>query len=270
MVVDEKGKAVEGALVVSEEHPFILQSKKLGVYLTNKKGEARIVGPNGHIFKPGYYPIVNGSELAHGLLWKTHPRHSKEIPIYPIVSDQKTPVSISSYFTRKADIEGVYHIPIDVCRTTRVTYSIANSILKAESDNLELLPSNRFFFLPPDSYKKVLKIEKENNLAFYCEDKSGLYKLGVSVSEKIWNQGNPAHKLTIFLARISSLKEYIQPNIKCASREYTKMLESDTKPNLYISHNFSNLFDARDYLSHCSEEYIDSLIEYVEELLIDG
>jgi hypothetical protein len=96
-VVDNEGNPVKGALVISEQSPDIMQSWKLGVSITDEKGEAVVVHNRGHIFNPGYFPVIEASELNDGVLWEPHSYFSQLTPIYPIQKDKKTTVSTTVY-----------------------------------------------------------------------------------------------------------------------------------------------------------------------------
>jgi len=98
-IVDGEGMPIEGALVISEQHPYIMQSWKLAVYVTDEKGEAVVVHDRGHIFKPGYFPVIEASELSDDVLWQPQSYFSRRTPIYPIHADKKITISTSTYNT---------------------------------------------------------------------------------------------------------------------------------------------------------------------------
>ncbi len=268
-VVDAQGKAVKGALVVSEELPYIMQSWKLAAYITDNKGEAKIVSNRGHIFKSGYFPVIDSSELQNSYLWKAPSLFSNTIIIYPIKLKQKTTVNISSHITMETNKDGNFDIPLEACNKIRVTYNVNTSRLKAQSKKVGFLSSKRFYFVGPDTSQEVSTIDRENNLAFYCNENNGLYKVGVSVAAKVWQKGIPRHKLTIFSAKVSNINEYIQPVIKCASSEDIRIFRSSrkVKPDMYISSNLKESINEYRSTIPCPNAYTGDLIDYIEDFL---
>ena len=120
-VVDPQGNPIVGALVVSEEAPYILNPWRLSVFLSDDQGRAEmLVGTNGHIFKPGYYPVINA---VSGDSYP--PGHSsffaQTVVLYPLKRDQVIPVMTNSYVTNEPH-EGdrkvgddEFLIPLGVC-----------------------------------------------------------------------------------------------------------------------------------------------------------
>ena len=58
-VVDEQGKPIEGALVITEQPKYVMQSWKLYAYFTDKNGNAKIATDYGQVFSKNYYPVIN-------------------------------------------------------------------------------------------------------------------------------------------------------------------------------------------------------------------
>jgi len=270
-VVDDDGNPVKGALVISEQFPFIMQSWKLGVYITDDKGEAVVVHNRGHIFKPGYFPVINASELNDGILWAPYSYFSKLTPVYPIKKGKKITISTTVYNTVNPVKKGVFIIPIDVCASKTVSYNVENSRLKVISGDTDIMLSQRFYYVGENDNKKVSEAESENNISFYCNEGSKLYKVGVSVSEKVWRVGVPDHKLTIFTAKVPSTETYLQPGIKCADSENVRMSTfgkyRDRQPDLYLSPDVKDKLSVIKGQVPCSNESTDKIFNYLEQFL---
>jgi len=268
-IIDEKGLPVEGALVVSEELPFILQSWKIGAYVSDKNGKVKVVSYRGHIFKPGFYPVIDSSELDDSYLWEAPTYFSNTTPIYPISKNSNIPIEVSTYFTIEESDKGRFDIPIEVCGTIKVKYAVEGSKLSATSHRNEILESNRFHFVGPATNAKKSILEKENNLSFYCEDSKGLHKLGVSVSGKVWKKGIPNHSLTIFTANIESINTYLVPAVKCGTNENIRIHEKymESAPKLYVSPGVKAKLEEYKSAIPCANKHTRELFEYVEGVL---
>ena len=273
-IVDGEGMPIEGALVISEQHPYILQAWKLGVYVTDKNGEAVVVNNRGHIFRSGYFPVIEASELSDGVLWQPPSYFSKNTPIYPIQTDEKTVVTTSTYNTVNPVENGIFIIPISVCTSKVVSYNIDNSRLKVRSNEADIILSERFYFVGADVLRKVSEAKRENSISFYCSEAESLYKVGVSVSEKVWRKGVPDHKLTIFFAKVPSTETYLQPEVKCANYENVRMSTfgkyRDEKPDLYLSVGVVDKLSSMKRLIPCSNENTDQILNYLEQILKNG
>lgn len=266
-VVDAQGNPVAGALVISEQEPYILQPWKLGVYITDKNGEAKVVSARGHIFKPGYFPVINASELHDEILWQPQSYFSSTTPIYPIDREDVIPVNTSVYITEHPVSKDVYAVPIKVCPTVRVTYHIADTQLTAKSDTPELRLSPRFHFAGAADNMKTSELTAENNLAFYCKHNEELYKVGVSVASQVWNKDIPAHRLTLFTAKVSSEKAYLQPEVKCFTGQHMVSGQYRTgKPRVFHSPNIRNeMIFFRDTIP-CANQSFRNLLQYIESV----
>lgn len=273
-IVDGEGKPIEGALVISEQHPYIFQSWKLGVYVTDEKGEAVVVNDRGHIFRSGYFPVIEASELSDGILWQAPSFFSKRTPIYPIQTDEKIHVNSSTYNTVNPTDNGVFVIPVSVCTSKNVSYNIDNSRIKVRSNEADIILSERFYFVGAEELEKVLEAERENSISFYCSEPDGLYKVGVSVSEKVWRKGVPDHKLTIFFAKVPSTETYLQPEVKCANSENVRMISfgkyRDEKPDLYLSVGVADKLRTMRRKIPCSNENTDQILNYLERIIKNG
>lgn len=266
-VVDTQGNPVAGALVISEQEPYILQPWKLGVYITDKNGEAKVVSGRGHIFKPGYFPVINASELRDEILWQPQSYFSATTTIYPINAEEIIPVDTSVYITEHPIRKDVYAIPIKVCQTVRVTYDIVSDQLTAGSDTAELLASQRFYFAGATDGRKTSELTAENNIAFYCNHNEELYKIGVSVASKVWNQDVPVHRLTLFTAKVFSEKAYLQPEVKCLAGKHMVSGQYRTgKPRVFHSPNIRNeITSFRDTIP-CANQSFSNLLQYIESI----
>lgn len=272
-VVDNKGMPVKEALVISEQPPFIGQPWKLGVYFTDDKGGAKIVANRGSIFKPGYFPVIGGSELSNEVLWSSYSNFSQVTPIYPIEKDKKTIVSTRTHRTVNPIQKDVFVVPIGVCASKRVFYNTKSSIIKVSSTNADILLSERFYFAGAGD-SKVSVAERENNIAFYCNEGNSLYKVGVSVSAKVWVKGDiPRHKLTIFTVVVPSTETYLQPEVKClGSKNKTPDIRmvgkyGDKRPKLFLSPAVkSRLSNVKDQLP-CANKHTRELFNYIEKYL---
>ncbi|MCP4489410.1 MAG: hypothetical protein GY820_19175 [Gammaproteobacteria bacterium] len=270
-IVDHVGNPIRGALVISEQHPYILQPWKLGVYVTDEKGEAVVVHDRGHIFRPGYFPVIEASELSDGVLWQSPSYFSKLTPIYPIQADGKTPITTTTYKTVNPIENGIFLVPISACSSKEVSYNVDNSRLKVSSNKADIILSERFYFVGADELKKVSEAERENSISFYCNEDDGLYKVGVGVSAKVWHKGVPNHKLTIFSAKVPSTETYLQPEVKCANSRNVRMSTfgkyREGKPELYLSSDVADKLSTMKHQIPCSNKNTDQIINYVERFL---
>lgn len=273
-IVDDKGNPVEGALVISEQHPYIMQPWKLGIYITNEKGEAVVVNNRGHIFKPGYFPVIDASELNDGVQWEPYSYFSQRTPIYPIQENNIITIFTSVYNTTNPVKKGVFLIPIGVCSSKTVSYNVEDSHLKVISNAPDIILSRRFYFAGANGLAKVSEAEKENNISFYCSENNNLYKVGVSVSEKVWRLGVPDHKLTIFTAKVPSTDSYLQPNVKCANSENVRIITigkyREGSPDLYLSDDVASDLSTMSGQIPCSNENTKKIFNYLERFLNNG
>ncbi|MGF1767082.1 hypothetical protein L4D06_06815 [Enterovibrio makurazakiensis] len=273
-IVDGGGKPIEGALVISEQLPYIFQSWKLGVYVTDEKGEAVVVNDRGQIFRSGYFPVIEASELTDGILWEAPSFFSKRTPIYPIQRDEKILVNTSTYNTVNPIDSGVFFIPVSVCTSKFVSYNIDNSRIRVRSNDADIILSERFYFIGAEELNKVSEAERENNISFYCSEPDGLYKVGISVSEKVWRKGVPDHKITIFSAKVPSTEIYLQPEVKCANAENVRMITfgkyRDKKPDLYLSAGVADKLRAMRRQIPCSNENTDKILNYLVRIIKIG
>ncbi len=270
-VVDPEGNPIKGALVISEQIRYIAQPWVLGVYITGAKGEARVASDRGFIFKPGYFPIINASELSDELSWEAPSLFSKTTKMYPIKIDNNIPVQTSSYTISSPIKEDLFAIPTEVCGAIDVTYNLKDSHLNARSNNTDLIASRRFFFASGSNKQKVSIVEQENNIAFYCDDDGETFKVGISVSEKAGGSGKPAHKFTIFTANVPSTESYLQPNIKCMTREDVSNSifgkYGDSSPKLLISKHLKDNIGTFKETIPCANEHSTKLLNYIEKYI---
>jgi hypothetical protein len=142
------------------------------------------------------------------------------------------------------------------------------------SGEQDIILSPRFYFIGANDLKQVSEAEKENSISFYCNEDSNLYKVGVSVSEKIWRVGIPDHKLTIFTSKVPSTETYLQPEIKCVDSENVRMstfgIYRDGKPDLYLSPDVKDKIKVIKDQIPCFNENTDQIFNYLEKFLNNG
>ena len=193
---------------------------------------------------------------------------------FSIKINEKTLVTTSVYNTENPIENGLFIIPISVCTSKVVLYSINNSHLKVRSNEADIKLSERFYFVGADELEKVSEAERENSISYYCSEPSGLYKVGVSVSEKVLRKGVPDHKLTIFIAKVPSTETYLQPDVKCANSENVRMSTfgkyQGGKPDLYLSVGVDDKLSTMRRQIPCSNENTDRIFNYLEQIINNG
>ncbi len=274
-IVDPQGNPIVGALVVSEEAPYILNPWRLSVFLSDDQGRAEmLVGTDGHIFKPGYYPVINA---VSGDSYP--PVHSSffapTVVLYPLKRDQVIPVMTNSYVTNEPH-EGdrkvgddEFLIPLGVCPALHVTYNPTSRRLRVQSPVPDLLASNGFYFVGPAGSDPTAVVEGDYALAFYCTASQRSYKVGVRVARQAWHKNVPHHRLQINAAQVLSPGAYLQPEIGCLTALDTKLvgLYKEGKPELYRSPGVKERIDQFRETIPCANEYSTQLIEYLKGYL---
>ena len=267
-VVDNTGKPVEDALVVSEQYPFILQSWKYAAFMTNQEGKAEIVSNRGNIFKESFYPIIDASELKSTLLWSAPSMFSSTVVLYPIKNPDNNFTNIRQYTVIQEGDKNKYKIPLNVCSKIDVTYDLSNSFITVTTDDKVLIPSKRYYFENGELNNATKVISGTNSISFYCNNDGGFQKVGLATASKVAYKGVWNHKLSIFEASNITLNTYIEPPIKCASEKNMRIasIDSVNKPKAITSNNLKLKIKKLKGKLPCNNKQIDKLLNYIGSL----
>lgn len=270
-VVDAEGKPVAGVLVLSQQLPYILQPWTIGAYETDEDGKAEVVSSSGYILKPGYFPVIDGNEVGNAFLWSRPSDFSSVTTIFPIVDNDLIKVEQSVYVTDVPISKNTFRVPVQICGLTKVEYNTEDSNITIQSDDQNIVPSERFFFVGASGVGEFSSLRQENDVSFYCQDKESLYKVGISVSSKVWRSGKPTHELSIFMAKVSSTNAYIQPSVKCISKmdvdNFSIGEYRQESPTVYASSGISSAIENIATTIPCANENSDLMFKYVKKYL---
>ena len=267
-IVDIEGRPVEGAVVVSEKGPYILQRWKYAAVVTNRAGVAKVVDGEGYVFHEDYHPIIDGSELDSGLYWSAPAKFKQKTTIYRIKAPGTSPVQMSDHTVVQEGDQHVYEVPIASCNDARVTYNIETSELIASSHRKNLIASKRFYFERGDRAKRVGQVSGTNNVAFYCESQNGLSKIGVAARWKGATRGVWKHNLVILEAHALTTETYLEPRIKCLDESKLTGIRgtaSGLYPKMYVSDNLEQRIAALRRGVKCFDSSADRLFVYIVE-----
>lgn len=256
-VVDTAGNPVENALVLSEEIPYIFQSWKLGIYLTDENGKAKTVG-GAEVLKPGYFPTSVSESSENATMYKIEP-------------DKNIPVKTKSYTTETPATDGKYIVPVGICPRIQVTYTPDNSRIKVASGNNDIIPSDQFYFVGASTNRAVSELERNRNIVFYCHDDQQLYKVGVkvvlrgSVREASTHKQQPRHELKILTAKVQSPDDYLQPEVECpdSSNDFPLTRNYEGKRHLYTSPGLADKLHHLDNYALCPNRNLNEAIRAI-------
>ena len=266
-VLDDKGIPVKGALVITEQ-ASMFGKDHLAIYITNENGEAKTVNHIGHIFKKGFYPVINASVLDDMLLSSSDSLLSGKINIFPIKEAASNEVELAIVGMIDSISYNNLRIPFDTCSAINVYFNVEANEITVISTTNNLLESEWFFFYGSDSTQKLTTLTKKNNVAFYCKEQEQLYKVGISLSEDIWRNGSPAHTFALFTTKVDSLNVYVQPQIKCLEDSMNEIrVISRNQFSLYTSKNLKEKLKSYSSSIPCSESFAESFIQYLEQNL---
>ena len=236
-IIDLNGGPIEGALVLSEQHPYIFTPWIVSITSTDNTGKAYSADRTfASVFKNGYHPIVEGTDLTGALYPRTnipkggsvHPllndlyypnffgRSPLEgnITLYPIVSPGSIQYSIKA---EDYSINSKLKINLETkeCPGVEVEYYPPDILFLVKSDTSELFESSRFFFSGSQSDIPVKTISGKLFVSFYCINRgTEIYKIGWAVNHMKSYYGEGKHTLIKISSRLVSMNQYIEPKVQ--------------------------------------------------------
>jgi len=225
-VVDEQGNPISGALVITEQPRYILQSWELDAQFSDAKGEAKIATDYGSIFSKLYHPIINTYLPSVTTLYK--------------VDKETLNVKQKSFFIPYEIGKKVYTIPLSTCPNIQVELIPHSSKFVVSSQRNILIESQSFYFKTGEKGKKVSSLNSTYPIfSFYCQNPKGFSKIGLKLNTLALY---PVPKWSVDIKEIKevSLSTVIKPKVKTAESNsfyFMRKLSSEYKPKVYTSPN---------------------------------
>ncbi len=235
-IVDPDGMPISGAVVISTYRVMFGGSETI-IDTSNNDGDVyTAISPFNYIYKNGYHPIIEGTDLAEVL----YPREtekdqvsfhsfldspyypvnilpstvSETATLFPIVSPGKIPYAIKVIeFTINNMGENI--IEFEGCNNVVIKYFHKDDSYVVISQGKNLLKSERFFFVKANSGNMQNQIFHKNRVYFYCEniDKS-VYKIGVGANNGYSLPGAGNRKLLVMSSKLNSIDQVIEPEVR--------------------------------------------------------
>ena len=231
-LLDIHDKPVKGAIVVSEISDYIFQKWTIQIDVTNSNGEAENLIGREVVYKKGFHPIVNGSDIS-GVFNYSGERFKSiilkdNVRIYPV---KLSPKYAYSMHTKWIDIEGQankhkrknknINISINHCPGVLATYSSESKLITLKSDKYNLINSSRFFYESASITKKYNTLSNKEKIFFYClNNDNSIYKTGISLTlrggSRIRGTENLISRyfMIVMKSKINTINAYIEPRIK--------------------------------------------------------
>lgn len=236
--VDPDGKPIRGVIVLSEQPGYIFTPWVVSMNSSDKNGTAESTSsPFTYVYKSGFYPIVQGSDLTgvlfprkklekgqsvHLLLndpyypnWFGRQLVTDRVTLYPLVPSSNIPYKIQA--TQYTIHEGkLLDLPVAQCPSIKISYNPKDSLFFASSTDNGVVLSKRFFFEGAIKDKgKKFNYSNKGAIYFYCVNtESKKYKIGFGVNHKQASGGNWNHTIIMLSAKVTDYDQIIYPNEK--------------------------------------------------------
>lgn len=268
-VIDQEGQPLSDALVFTERSGFLFSPEKVGITRTDSRGKAQVVSRRGHIVKPGYHTVINGSEFDRHLTWQQPSYLSGEVVLFPIVDPGALDISIDSYRLVSSKWPHWSNFEIDACPSVNLQYGFASSIISATvKDGPLLIPSQRFYFSTGDTSHSKRTISEPDQLSFYCMDGDQINKIGIYTRTKLSFEGTNTHTLTLFIVEDIGLDTYIEPTLHCLKKSDLFLINYISSPSdLVLSDNLELSLQAVQEAMGCNSEYLESVYQKLQPYL---
>jgi len=257
-VVDENGKAIQGALVISEQPKYIMQSWKLSSHFTDKEGKAEVVSDRGYVFSKSHHIRNKGYLKDKTTLYSLGKPKTKGIKT-------KTIKIIDDLNNRKK----VHVYPLNTCQGVTISFYPQSGTFIANSKSKNLIPSSKFYFEKGDIKNRATQLKSSySELSFYCENSKNFSKIVLNVGVKpIFNE---KRKMQIFInltyLENISLDTYIEPTeVRPITRNafYIRNLSQKDKPSVSADKDIAEKLKGFNKKLPEGNEHTQALFDYV-------
>lgn len=258
-VVDENGKAVQGALVISEQQKYIMQSWKLSAHFTDKEGKADVVSDRGYVFSKAHHILVDNYLKETIKLYSLG--HKKTIGI-----KEKTITLIDDLDNRKK----TQRVPLSICKDSTVSFSPSNATFIVNSKTKSLIPSTKFYFEKGNASDKHSQlISTYGRLAFYCQNKNKFNKIYLKflgIRPILSERRKLLMPIHVSSLENTSLDTYIEPSvIEPMNKDtfYIRSLSKKNKPSISADKNINEKLKNFNKELPEGNEHTQALFDYV-------
>lgn len=254
-VVDEQGKPVEGALVITEQPKYIMQSWKLYAYFTDKNGKAKITTDSGQVFSKTYHPLIN-KHLPETVNLYSVKRNKTEN-----IKKESTLIEYDPKGEKKA-----YAIPLNSCKDVQLTFYPQRSEFIVKSKQKSLIESKSFYFATGDIGQRHSMLKsKYSRLDFYCKNGNSFNKNSIALKAI---QLFPIGKFKVIKTHVDniSLDTPLEPQkIELANKNsfYIRELTPSHKPEVSTSKNFKEKLKGFNEQMVGGNQYTQELFDYL-------
>ena len=257
-VVDKKGNPIKDVLFIAEKRPYVFSSWKKSLGISNEDGKVNALNryERGLVYKQGYYPIVNLSDVPGVPVW-SRKKIEREIVLFRVpagnekVNYEMSAENINLILDSNDDISVVEY---DFFKgKVEVRYSVEEERLNvAPLNNWKLYPSKRFYFIGDQlGENKHKEVTGNRKLAFYLVAEGKKYKVLIAklVSGKAY--GNEFISLDIRVSLLSGSDSIVYPSFD-DWHQYSLVapLPEGEYPKVYVESEKSELSNKiKEYMS---------------------
>ena len=254
-VVNEQGKPVEGALVITQQQRYIMQPWKLYAYFTDENGKTKVATNYGQVFSKGNHPLIDKHLPETVKLYRVKKAKTKNIKKESTVINH--------------DLKGekqAYAIPFNSCKDVNLTFYPRGSEFIVQSKRNNLIESKSFYFATGDiSQKRSMLKSSYQRLDFYCQEGNSFNKNSITF-EVI--QHFPIGKFRVIKTQVAnvSLDTPLEPSKVEEAKErsfYARKLTASSKPTVSTSKNFKEKLKGFNEQIAGGNQYTKKLFDYV-------
>jgi len=248
-IVDKHGVPIEGVLVIADKGPY-LSSFKRSVGLSDSNGVVDILRSYLQvlIYKPGYYPFVDGSMVPKAPEWgRRSLGRTITLSQVPDRTEEVTVKNIKSTFDENDQGGEINHEKLSDKVT--MSYDISSEIVEVEAkEGWVLHKAERFYFDYAQYLNESIKMElrEKKVISFFLRNAKGvMYKVLVGrTGHGIWH-GVKTARFDILISDSVDYNDILYPKIK--DWDYYNMHSYGAKGDPFIAEGEPELFIDGEY-----------------------